>query len=863
MKKTILLSLLTASVITVKSQITPSLTIPNPIPEYNGSYENFGQHHFFYPNNGEVRYADSKQSSAISEVSYYTKNTYPRQYLLKNNNISFIFAKRDTTTGSPIDSLHRIDLEMDRSNSSAFLARIDTQNTCVLNYFTQFFNSTGRTDVRGGASIAIQSIYPNIDMVYTSNNTGLKIYYIVYPGGDPNNIIFHFKGTNSNSLVGNKLQVDANWSNITFDKPKMYQYTYINNVVTPVNVCPASWVSIGSDRYKITTSTPWNSSLPLIIQVRQGVATQPTVGNNLKWSTYFGGGLQDYIYKTKSDASNNLFVAGQTISADFPQNTNATPLQATNLAYDGFLSKFSPSGILQWSTFFGGSSSELIKDFDFSGSDAYCIGFTSSFNLPILSKSGAFNDNSFAGGYGDGFILQIDRATGGTNSWSTYFGGNKDDEFRGCKFDSNGAFFVVGSSNSTNLSLVGSGGMYQQTYNSAQQPSTQDIHDAIIMKFNATTSAMDWFTFYGTDVLGTNANSNSDDEFWGIDISGTDVYACGKAGGTNLPSSINTKILAGYPDGIIAKFSTGGVISSAKYTNGNILNNSIKINNNKVYTCGLGKNGMTTVNSSVFYYDNTCASGDFDACFSVHTLNLTTTLHNTFLGGTGNDQALDLQFAPNGVFYISGETRASNFPIVSLSNTYNNAHNGNTDNFLCAFAEFNTSIIWSTCLGSPGEETDQQDEALSISIDGQNFLHLGGTTNSYNLFPVDNGGGIPYYQPVRSGGSLGFSNDATITRFDLTPLNTVVGLKELQNKVELGIYPNPTANILNLNNAELENSDLNYSVYTTEGKKIIDGKLSAKEDKNLNVKGLENGIYLLKLNVGAKTYNGKFVKSSE
>src|SRR6202000_1642082 len=101
---------------------------------------------------------------------------------LSNNAISFVFSKRDTSS-TPSDSLHRIDFNWRSGNPGATTATVDVQNFATLNYFTQWFGSGGRTNVQGSAAIAVQSIYHNIDLVYTSNNAGLIMYYIVYPGG--------------------------------------------------------------------------------------------------------------------------------------------------------------------------------------------------------------------------------------------------------------------------------------------------------------------------------------------------------------------------------------------------------------------------------------------------------------------------------------------------------------------------------------------------------------------------------------------------------------------------------------------------------------------------------------------------------
>lgn len=867
--KIIIVATLLISTASLKAQIIPPpIPVPDSIPEYNGTYEDFGKNHLFYPNRGEIRFNDKTSSDAIDNVAYYTKYAWPQQYLLYNNNISFVFSKRDNPAGTPVDSLHRIDLEMERSNRSANLARVDTQNFAVLNYMTEWFSSSGRMDVKGSAAIACQSIYPNIDMVYTSNNTGLKIYYIVYPGGDPNNIILHVNGSKSNNLIGNDLVINANWNSIKFVKPKMYQYTLSNNIVTPVNVCPASWQLLGADRYKITTNTPWNPTLPLIIQVSQGVASQASV-QGLTWSTYFGGTQWDLINKSHFDLNNNLYVGGQSASNTLPKSTGPFQvIQSTSNLIDGFLSKFNPSGVLQWSTFIGGSADEELFDFDFTGSDIYCVGKTASNNLATQSKSGVgvLNNSVFGGGVYDGFILQIgfnpSNPSQMLKKWLTYFGGNGEDELRGCKFDNVGNLFVVGSSASTNMSPVGSSGMYQKTFNSAQlSQSSLPVTDAIITKFDAGTSAQSWFTFYGTDSLGANAHSLAADKFYGLAIYGNDVYACGKAGGTNLPGKINSKFVPGNYDGILANFTTAGAINNAKFTDGNLVNYAVNAEIGLVFTVGQANSIMTPINSGNYYYDDTCLVADYDACFSVNSLNLSSAIHNTFLGGRYGDAAFDIDFANNYVFYIAGGTYSNDFPTTPLFNMYSSNANGNLDNFVVAFSIGNPTMKWGTYLGSPDQETQNLPYGgTSIAINGANVLHVCGCSASYNTFPLDNGAGIPHYQGTNP--SINIGSTGTITRFDMIGINGTVGLTDFPNTTfSFGLYPNPTTTHLIINNNDLANNEIRYAIYDLTGKKLAEGSLAKLELKQIDVSFLTNGVYIVNVSNGTKTFSNKFIKA--
>lgn len=856
------------------AQITPSITIPNPLPNYDGTYDDFGKNHLFYPNGGEIRYTNIDQSNAIEEVKFYTMYTEPKMFLMANNNISYCHYKpKNGTSGT--DSLHRIDIEWQRSNASAVLARVDTQNFARLNYFTQWFASTnGRTNVQGGAAITCQSIYPNIDLVYTSNNAGLVMYFIVYPGGDYKDISMKINGAKTTSIVSNKLNIQANWDQSDLQKPQMYQYLLSGNVVTPVNVCNASWNNVGTDLYEIANTTSYNTSLPLIIQIKQATPLALDVAG-LCWSTYFGASQSDFLTKTHCDANNNVYVGGFSSPGNqFPQNQNVTPL--TNNNGDGVISKFNASNQLQWSTFVGGSSVDQIRDFDFSGNKIFCVGKTSSNNLPTVIKASATNGNDATLGNAgwDGFIFEFEFIPGPNTfqkNWLTYFGGNGDEELNGCKFDAAGNFFVIGEGASTDMTITGASGTYQQNFNAAQlNPNVPLSTDGIIAKFDAITSAKSWFTFFGTDATGTNAHNHAGDYLYGLTTKGTNLYVCGKTGGTNLPSKVNNKIVNGDFDGILAHFGTNGILNGSKYTDGNNVNYSVKTNFwGDVYTVGETNYAMNTFDCGLLFYDNSL-SGTTDACFSIHDANLTTsTIHNSFLGGGTDEAAYDIQFAPNGLFLISGGTNSNNFPVTTLGTMFSQSAQGLNDNFISCFQKGSTNITWSSYLGSstnnesltyPPFLNSQFDIANStLAIDNTGVVRLLGTSNSFNQFPLDNNGVPP---PFFKGNTGGLANDATITCFDASDIGAIVGLSDFKNtEFVFGLYPNPTNKELSITNSALTKDDLRYAIYDAAGKKLKEGNLKSTEVKNIDVSFLQQGLYIINVSNGKMTYSNKFIKA--
>ena len=115
-------------------------------------------------------------------------------------------------------------------------------------------------------------------------------------------------------------------------------------------------------------------------------------GTALVFSTYLGGTLDDSVTALALDGSGNVYVAGATLSSDFPMlnayqskyggaaSDNNQPVIKTG---DGFVAKFDTTGKLVYSTYLGGSADDAIMSLavDSTGA-AFVTGFTSSANFP-------------------------------------------------------------------------------------------------------------------------------------------------------------------------------------------------------------------------------------------------------------------------------------------------------------------------------------------------------------------------------------------------------------------------------------------------------------------------------------------------
>jgi hypothetical protein len=122
----------------------------------------------------------------------------------------------------------------------------------------------------------------------------------------------------------------------------------------------------------------------------------------LIYSTYLGGADGDAGYRVASDAAGNIYVAGYTLSADFPASANA--LQATwPGGTDTFITTFNPTvagaGSIQFSTFFGATNIYLPY--------GLTVGPDGTIYVVGVAGPGLNSEAGFSGGASDGFILAI------------------------------------------------------------------------------------------------------------------------------------------------------------------------------------------------------------------------------------------------------------------------------------------------------------------------------------------------------------------------------------------------------------------------------------------------------------------------
>ncbi|HEV8132423.1 MAG TPA: SBBP repeat-containing protein [Acidobacteriota bacterium] len=206
-------------------------------------------------------------------------------------------------------------------------------------------------------------------------------------------------------------------------------------------------------------------------------------GSGLVYSTFLGGSGGDQGLGIAVDTVGNAYVTGATFSANFPITPGA--VQPTLSGHtDAFVTKLNPIGStpLVYSTYLGGSSFDEGNGIagDTAG-NAYVTGSTASSNFP--TTPGTFQTT--LGSFEDAFVTKLDPIGSGL-VYSTYLGGNGNDQGNRIVVDTAGNAYVTGATDSTNFPTTS--GAFQTTFGGG---------DAFVTRVNPLGTGLDYSTYLG------------------------------------------------------------------------------------------------------------------------------------------------------------------------------------------------------------------------------------------------------------------------------------------------------------------------------------------------------------------------------
>jgi hypothetical protein len=553
-------------------------------------------------------------------------------------------------------------------------------------------------------SARFHSIYPGIDVVYYGSPKGLFEYdFEVAPHARPADIRLSFPDARRLRLdESGDLLIGTSTATLKQYQPQAYQ-----EVDGARHAIRANYQLIANNEV-IFELGPYDKTRPLIID--------PSV----TFATFLGGSDFDQVYAMTLDGAGNIYLAGQTASANFPLRTGGTGGNR-----EIFVAKLDPTGNhLIYSTVLGGTQTDCPRAIavDAAG-NAFVAGYTSSSDFPVTA--GAYQTQSH--GSEDGFVLKL--SASGALVYSTYLGASGRDFATAIAVDGSGNAYVAGYTSSAGFPIVA--GAFQSSY-------AGGFFDTFVTKVNASGTALLYSTFIG-------GSGNDTASSIAIDANGN-AYITGQTDSFNFPVSAGAVQTgnAGGSDVFVTKLNaSGSAIVFSTYLGGssNELGNAIAIDSSQnIYLAGATASVDFPVSAAAF---QATLGASYDAFVTKLNASGTAIVFSTYLGGSGSDQATALALDASGNAWLTGSTSSTNFPAV---NALHAQAAGGNDVFVANLNSTGTGLLFSSYFGGSAD-----DSGLAIRLDSGGSPVIAGVTSSAN-FPTTAG----VVQSAFGGGYDGF-----------------------------------------------------------------------------------------------------------
>ena len=617
-----------------------------------------------------------------------------------------------------------------------------------VNYFLGKDPSEWHTNIPTYSRVAYSSVYPGIDETFYGNQQQLEYDFTVAPGADAARIAMRVDGVDHLSLQSDgSVKLFAADSAVQLRAPVVYQgsgsgkkviaasydlsggneirfhlgdYDHSQPlVIDPMLVYSTYFGGSSEDQIlagRIDTSGnfyvtgfTYSNDFPLIAPFQNSnneyangnqiafVSELNAAGNNLVYSTYLGGsgllsagGTGDFAQGLALNPSNDdVFVAGETYSVDFPVTTTA--YQAFNGggsvgAPTAFLTVLNAGGAgLVYSTYLGGNNGDgafgVAADSD---GNAYVAGATGSSNFPIVAgapESTYVSSSTLS----EGFLSRINTTLSGTASltYSTFIGGtgngNGDgDEVFSIRTDGSGNIFFGGITGSSDLlTTAGITSAFQLTCTPCGVANSGFNGFAGAANTNPGAVGLTWLSYLG-------GSTGDAIEHVANDLTG-DVFVTGFAFSSDFPVT------------------TGAFQTTLQNTSG-------------------GTSAFVT---------------EFNSTGSA-------LVYSTYLGGSnpngGNgDVGFGIALDLTGDAYVTGQTTSTNFPTANPIQSTNKAPgNGATNAFVTEMTPTGSALVFSTYLGGSTlsvNGANNGDTGWGIQVDMNNDIFVAGVAGTQN-FPT-------------------------------------------------------------------------------------------------------------------------------
>jgi hypothetical protein len=539
------------------------------------------------------------------------------------------------------------------------------------NYFVGKDAAQWRTNIPTYAKVKYEQVYPGIDLVYYGNQQQLEYDFIVAPGADPRAIRLAFVEATGRSPLRvdeqGDLVVQTAAGDVRFHRPHLYQE--VDGIKKEID-----------GRYILhesASSEPSPQSLTPNPQVGFEVAaydtTKPLVSDPvLSYATVLKSA---FFQGLAQDPEGSLYVTGATSSPDnFPTTDGAL---RSGVYWNVVVLKFSPTGAVLYSAYFGGSDVDVGQDIavDATG-NAYITGYTYSGDFPVSENAPQKNclrEDAEEVGCGEAFVVKLNVAASSV-LYATYLGGSGGEEGNSIAIDSIGNAYVTGTTSSNDFPTTSD--VFQSRVRCENVPNTAWPCDLFVVKLNASGSAFSYSSYLG----GSNA------EFGGsvaVDSIGN-AYITGTTFSTDFPTTSQAfQATGGSGQAFVVKLDpSGSTVIYSTYLGGSGEDSGDDITvdqGGNAYVTGATYSIDFPVTKDAFQKSCDHSQADGFCSYEIFVAKLnpmgSALIYSTYIGGSGYESGNSIALNTDEEAYITGFTTSDDFPIMGA---FQNGRGGGT-----------------------------------------------------------------------------------------------------------------------------------------------------------------------------------------
>ena len=540
-------------------------------------------------------------------------------------------------------------------------------------------------DVPHFGRIVRRNLYDGIDLVLYGADDKLEYDLVLHPGADARRVRVRFSGEQNLSLGENgDLTATGAAGALIEHRPILYQLA-ADGARQPVD---GGWRLLGGHR--------------AAFRIGKHVKIQPLIIDPQVIAATYLGASKDY--KVVAADPRNAIV-GTTVAANF-KGAPATNRRGSDI--------FIYNPMTEATTIIGGSGDDIATCAKVTGSFLAIGGYTNSRDFPVNQITNGTGyapiatQVQYGGGDWDGFLM-LTQVQYSTPYFATYLGGSGDD--RVLSIDNwNYVVAVAGSTNSHDFPL-----------SNAWQTSPGGGLDGFVAVVNSA----------GFLSISSYLGGSGDDEALAVSISptGTDLYAGGTTASTDWQTPAGwTGARNGPSDGFLLHLAGTANLNQLQFEQGAYFGGS---GDDRVSAITAMANGNLaaagTTSSSDLAFSNALQSsfggGNSDAFLAVLSGDLQTVMAGTYLGGSGDEEALALAGNSFNELLVGGWTNSPNFP---TSGSVLSPCGGGLEQGFLAHLDANLQPVYSTCFGEA-----QNYRITSVLSDGAQNDFIGGYADTF------------------------------------------------------------------------------------------------------------------------------------